>query len=145
MLTIVIYWSIVLHNFLSKSFTCKSAWSCYKYLTSHKVVKRPLSVNIYITKHFLMISLFEIFETRKLSSCFIFDLKDWYLSVYLFSTSPVNLENQLLYFPDHMVNEHEKNEITSLAAQDWKKEKLFTVKIKRNEKRYKKISTAFNN
>lgn len=32
----------------------------------------------------------------------------------------MKFEKQLLYTPDHMVSDHEKNEITSLAAQDWK-------------------------
>lgn len=32
----------------------------------------------------------------------------------------VKLKNQLLYFPDHMVSDLEKSEITCLAANDWK-------------------------
>lgn len=33
---------------------------------------------------------------------------------------PVKVENHLLYFPNQMVSDHEKSEITGLAAQDWK-------------------------
>lgn len=32
----------------------------------------------------------------------------------------MKVENHLLYFPNQMVSDHEKSEITCLAAQDWK-------------------------
>lgn len=38
----------------------------------------------------------------------------------LFLKRPVKVENHLLYFPNQMVSDHEKSEITCLAAQDWK-------------------------
>lgn len=39
---------------------------------------------------------------------------------FCFSKRSVKLKNQLLYFPDHMVSDLEKSEITRLAANDWK-------------------------
>lgn len=39
---------------------------------------------------------------------------------FCFSKRSVKLKNQLLYFPDHMVSDLEKSEITCLAANDWK-------------------------
>ncbi|XP_052717658.1 uncharacterized protein LOC128189905 isoform X1 [Crassostrea angulata] len=47
------------------------------------------------------------------------DLGTCTLMVQWLSTS-VKLKNLLLYSPDHMVSDHEKSEITCLAAQDWK-------------------------